>query len=542
MGETACGLNSNVPIYGQALTGKGRGRIIRLSMIIKTALLSVYDKTGIRDLGKALQARGVKILSTGGTARALREAGVVLTEVSDHTGSPEIMNGRVKTLHPKIHGGILGIRDDADHRREADENGIDFIDLVVVNLYPFADVIARPDATHDEAIEMIDIGGPTMVRAAAKNHRDVTIVTDPADYARFLDELGTHDGETTPDFRKDLARKAFAHTARYDTAIAGWMGDADRWSGEYEKVRDLRYGENPHQEASVYRSLRPEGSSVVAAEVLGGKELSYNNILDLDAAFEAVKEFERPACVIVKHNNPCGAALSETTCDAFSGALEGDPVSAYGGIVAFNRRVDRSTAGRMTEKGLFFEAVIAPGYDAEALETLQTRTKWGARLRILDSGKADPPNKGTPTIRGIRDGILVQGQDTGTWEKFETKTGSLSEGEGHDLQFAWIICKHVRSNAIVLAKDEKIVGIGAGQMSRLDSSHVAVRKSEGRVKGAVAASDAFFPFPDALEILMEAGITAVAHPGGSIRDEAVIESARKRDVALVLTGMRHFKH
>ncbi len=511
-------------------------------MKIRTALLSVYDKTGIQDLGTAPRDRGVKILSTGGTARALREAGIDITEVSEHTGSPEIMNGRVKTLHPKIHGGILGVRNNPDHKREAGENGIEFIDLVVVNLYPFQTVIAKPDVTYDEAIEMIDIGGPTMVRAAAKNHQDVTILTDPVDYPRLLNELENHDGGTTADFRKDLSRKAFAHTARYDAAIAGWMGSRERWRGEFEKVRDLRYGENPHQTASLYRSLHPEGSSVVDAEVLGGKELSYNNILDLDAAFEAVKEFDRPACVIVKHNNPCGAAVSEGTSKSFSGALEGDPVSAYGGIVAFNRPVDSSTATQMTEKGRFFEAVIAPGYDSDALETLKTRTKWGAKLRILDSGKADPPREGTSTIRGIRDGILVQGQDTADWEKFETKTGTLSESQERDLRFAWILCKHVRSNAIVLARDEKIVGVGAGQMSRLDSSHIAVRKSDGRGKGAVAASDAFFPFPDALEILMDAGITAVAHPGGSIRDDAVIEAARKRNVALVLTGMRHFKH
>ncbi|MDP6957864.1 MAG: bifunctional phosphoribosylaminoimidazolecarboxamide formyltransferase/IMP cyclohydrolase [Planctomycetota bacterium] len=511
-------------------------------MKIKTALLSVYDKTGIEDLGKALHDRGVKILSTGGTAAALREAGVEITEVSEHTGSPEIMNGRVKTLHPKIHGGILGVRENADHCREAEENGINFIDLVVVNLYPFQAIIEKPDVTYDEAIEMIDIGGPTMVRASAKNHRDVAIVTDPSDYARLLGELESHEGGTTADFRKALSLKAFSHTAQYDAAIAGWMGNSDRWSGNYEKVRDLRYGENPHQSASVYRAAHPEGSSVVAADVLGGKELSYNNILDLDSAFEAVKEFTRPACVIVKHNNPCGAAVAEKVCEAFSGALEGDPVSAYGGIVAFNRKVDSETANRMTEKGCFFEAVIAPGYDEEALETLKTRKKWCAKLRILDSGKADPPKEGTPTVRGIRDGILVQGQDTATWEKFETMTGTLSEAQERDLQFAWIICKHVRSNAIVLAKDEKIVGIGAGQMSRLDSSYIAVRKSDGRTKGAVAASDAFFPFPDALEILMDEGITAVAHPGGSIRDEAVIDAARKRDVTLVLTGMRHFKH
>ncbi len=515
-------------------------------MKVKTAVISVFEKAGIVELAKKLSELGVEILTTGGTARTLREAGVKITEVSEYTGHPEIMDGRVKTLHPRIHGGILCVRDSKDHMAEAEKNGIQMIDLVVVNLYPFREVVARPDVAFEEAIEYIDIGGPSMVRGAAKNHKYVTVVTDPADYDRVVDDLRRRDGATSEMLRRELAVKAFAHTARYDGAIASWLGGREEFPDlltlQFEKGDELRYGENPHQKGAVYRSSLRSAPSVAHAQFLGGKELSYNNILDLDSAYELARELRRPACVIVKHNNPCGAGCGGTVAEAFRKALEGDPISAYGGLVAFNGIVDAATAELMAVKENFFEGVVAPQYARGAVDALRGRTKWGKNLRILETGHEPQQGAGWMQTRSIRDGILVQSPDSQLTAELRSATGQATDDQKRDLLFAWTVCKHVRSNAIVLAKDEKVVGVGAGQMSRLDSSFIAVRKAGDRAKGAVAASDAFFPFPDALEALLDAGVTAVIQPGGSIRDEEVIAAAKKRGVPMLLSGMRHFRH
>ncbi|MBI2901266.1 MAG: bifunctional phosphoribosylaminoimidazolecarboxamide formyltransferase/IMP cyclohydrolase [Planctomycetes bacterium] len=515
-------------------------------MKIRTALLSVFDKTGLADFARELHRRGIAILSTGGTAKTLRQAGVPITEVSEHTGSPEIMDGRVKTLHPKIHGGILAVRDNPEHRRQAEEQGIEFIDLVAVNLYPFQQVIAKPGVSLDEAIENIDIGGPSMVRSSAKNHRFVTIVTDPADYARVLDEMKESDGSVGDALRRSLAVKAFAHTSRYDAAIAGYLGGAGEFPAllalQFEKIADLRYGENPHQRAAAYRATARSGASVAHARLLGGKDLSYNNLLDLDSAFELAREFERPTCVVVKHNNPCGAASGKDAAEAFRGALEGDPVSAFGGIVAFNLPVDQSAAALIAARENFFEALVAPAVDPDAVRILRSLPKWGKNLRILEAGPDIGAPAKNPALRSLRDGLLVQSPDGDLWKEWKTATVEPTAEQKTALQFAWRVCKHVKSNAIVLAAGEKVAGVGAGQMSRLDSAALAVRKAGERAKGAVAASDAFFPFPDALETLLDAGVAAVVQPGGSVRDGEVLAAAKKRDVPMIITGMRHFRH
>ena len=514
-------------------------------MKIRTALLSVYDKAGIVEFARTLIALGVDILSTGGTARVLREAGIKITDVAEYTGSPEIMDGRVKTLHPKVHGGILCVRDSETHAQQAALQGIRMIDLVAVNLYPFREVVAKPDVAFEEAIENIDIGGPAMIRSAAKNHKYVAVVTDPADYERVADDLRRRTGATSEMLRRELAVKAFAHTARYDGAIASFLGGREEFPDlltlQYEKTDELRYGENPHQKGAVYRAPVRSGPSVAFAEFLGGKELSYNNLLDLDSAFELAKELRRPGCVIVKHNNPCGAGCADTAVDAFKRALEGDPVSAYGGLIAFNGPVDLAAAEAIASKENFFEGIVAPQYARGAVEILRERTKWGKNLRILDAGSS---SAAAPVlqVRAIRDGLLVQTGDEQLTAELKPACGEVSADVKRDLLFAWTVCKHVRSNAIVLAQGEKIVGVGAGQMSRVDSAWMAVRKAGDRAKGAVAASDAFFPFPDALEVLMDAGISAVIQPGGSIRDAEVIEAAKKRGVPMLLSGMRHFKH
>ncbi|MBI2931952.1 MAG: bifunctional phosphoribosylaminoimidazolecarboxamide formyltransferase/IMP cyclohydrolase [Planctomycetes bacterium] len=516
-------------------------------MGMKLALLSVFDKGGIVEFARGLRGMGVEILSTGGTARALREAGVPITEVGDYTGHPEIMDGRVKTLHPKVHGGILALRENAEHTRQAEQHGIRAIDLVCVNLYPFTKVVARPDVKEEEAIENIDIGGPAMVRAAAKNHRYVTIVTDPSDYPRVLEEMRGGSGVTTEEFRRELATKAFVHTARYDAAIAEWMNGAGTFPEvlnlSYQKVLDLRYGENPHQRAAFYRAPRQSAPSVAFARpAIGGKEISYNNLLDLDAAFECVRELQAPAAVVVKHNNPCGAAHAMTMAEAFRRALAGDAVSAYGGIAAFNAPVDPGTAEAVAAKENFFEAVIAPSFDPEALKILRERPKWGKNLRLFEAGALPREVESALVIRSVRDGLLVQTPDDALWTEWRTVGPEPSEIQNQDLRFAWTVCKHVKSNAIVLARNGMVVGVGAGQMSRLDSAKIAVAKAGSRVPGAVAASDAFFPFADGVEVLMEAGVTAIVQPGGSIRDEEVIAAASRRNVPMVFTGMRHFKH
>jgi len=515
-------------------------------MKIRLALLSVFDKTGLIEFAVGLRELGVDILSTGGTAKALKGAGIDLTEVAAHTGSPEIMDGRVKTLHPRIHGGILVVRDDEKHMREAAARGIVPIDLVCVNLYPFEKVVANPAVRMEEAIENIDIGGPAMVRSAAKNHRYVTVITDPADYPRVLEELSKREGGSGDMLRRELAVKAFAHTSRYDAAITSWLGSRGEGLPEvlalqYEKIDDLRYGENPHQKAAWYRAFSRTGPSIAAAKVLGGKELSYNNILDLDSALELVRDLPSPAAAVIKHNNPCGAATSATAAEAFTRAVAGDPVSAFGGILALNVPLDPATAERVVAKEHFFEAVVAPVISPEALKTLKEKPKWGKNVRILESGTGSL--SGTPfTVRGIRDGALYQTSDTEAASQWTASAGSTTPAQDADLRFAWAVCKHVKSNAIVIARDGQVVGVGAGQMSRLDSAILAVRKAGDRAKGAVAASDAFFPFPDALETLADAGVVAAAHPGGSIRDAEVVAAANKRNIALVVTGTRHFKH
>ena len=515
-------------------------------MKIKTALLSAFDKAGVVEFARALTGMGVELLSTGGTARALREADIPLTEVAEYTGSPEIMDGRVKTLHPKIHGGILCVRDLKDHMEEAERLGIRMIDLVAVNLYPFLDVVGRPDVAFEEAIENIDIGGPSMLRASAKNHKYVTVLTDPSDYGRVLEDMRRRNGATSEMLRRELAVKAFAYTAKYDSAIASYLGGREQFPDlmtlQFEKIDELRYGENPHQAGAAYRSTAVSAPSVAHARFLGGKELSYNNILDLDSAFELARELRRSGCVIVKHNNPCGAGCADAPADAFKKALEGDPVSSYGGLIALNTVLDVATAELIAVKENFFEGIIAPQFARGAVEFIREKTKWGKNVRILDAGNPPQAPAGWSQVRSIRDGILVQSPDDALTAEIRPAAGTATEEQTRDLMFAWTVCKHVRSNAIVLARDEKVVGVGAGQMSRVDSAHLAVRKSDGRAKGAVAASDAFFPFPDALETLIDAGVTAVIHPGGSIRDEGVLEAARKRGVTVVLTGMRHFKH
>ncbi len=515
-------------------------------MKIRLALLSVFDKTGLVEFATGLREAGIDLISTGGTAKALKSAGLDLTEVASHTGSPEIMDGRVKTLHPRIHGGILVVRDDEKHMREAAAQGIVPIDLVCVNLYPFEKVIANPAVKIAEAIENIDIGGPAMVRSAAKNHRYVTVVTDPADYPRVLEELSRREGTVGEMLRRELAVKAFAHTSRYDAAITSWLGSRgeglpDVLALQYEKIDDLRYGENPHQKGAWYRGFTRSGPSIARARFLGGKELSYNNILDLDSALELVRDLPSPAAAVIKHNNPCGAATGPGAAEAFTRAVAGDPVSAYGGILALNVPLDAETAERVAAKEHFFEAVVAPSMAPEALKTLREKPKWGKNVRILEAG-SEPASTAPFAVRGIRDGLLYQTWDAAVAAEWAPSAGLPTPSQNDDLRFAWAVCKHVKSNAIVIAREGQVVGVGAGQMSRLDSAILAVRKAGDRAKGAVAASDAFFPFPDALEALADAGVVAVVHPGGSIRDAEVVEAAKKRGIALVVTGTRHFKH
>ena len=515
-------------------------------MKVRLALLSVFDKTGLIEFARELRELGIDIISTGGTAKALRTSGVTLTEVAAHTGSPEIMDGRVKTLHPRIHGGILVVRDDERHMREAAAQGIVPIDLVCVNLYPFEKVVARPEVRMEEAIENIDIGGPAMVRSSAKNHRYVTVITDPADYARVLEEMSRREGQVGEMLRRELAVKAFAHTARYDAAITSWLGSRgegmpEMLAQQYEKIDDLRYGENPHQKGAWYRGFTRSGPSIAHAKFHGGKELSYNNILDLDSALELVRDLPSPAAAIIKHNNPCGAATGPDAAESFTRAVAGDPVSAYGGILALNVPLDAATAERVAAKENFFEAVVAPTIAPDALKTLREKPKWGKNVRILETGVVAEAS--TPyTVRGIRDGILYQTGDSESASQWIPSAGEATPAQDADLRFAWAVCKHVKSNAIVIAREGQVVGVGAGQMSRLDSAFLAVRKAGERAKGAVAASDAFFPFPDALEALADAGVVAVAHPGGSIRDAEVAAAAKKRGVTLIVTGTRHFRH
>lgn len=510
---------------------------------VRTALISCFDKTGVPELAATLAARGVRIISTGSTAATIREAGVDVVEVADLTGFPECLGGRVKTLHPRVHAGILADRDDADHVAQLDELGVDPIDLVVVNLYPFERTVAS-GAADAEVVEMIDVGGPTMLRAAAKNHGSVGVVVDPADHARVLADLEAHGGLSTP-LRRDLAATAFRHTAAYDAAIATWFAQRDEAAATppaflglpLERVAALRYGENPHQPAGLYR-LPGARRGVAGARQLGGKELSFNNLLDTHAAWSLVTEFDAPAVVIIKHTNPSGVAVAGTLLEAYERALAGDPVSAFGGIVALNRPVDGDVARAIT--GIFTEVVVAPGYDADARDVLAGRTN----LRVLEHGDAARPGPEWQ-VRSIDGGVLVQTTDAEVepWDGWRTVSARpLDATLEADLRLAWLVGKHASSNAIVAAKDQQVVGVGAGQMSRVDSVRLAVERAGGRQQGAVAASDAFFPFRDAVDALAAAGIVAIVQPGGSVRDEEVIAAADEHDIAMVLTGRRHFRH
>jgi phosphoribosylaminoimidazolecarboxamide formyltransferase/IMP cyclohydrolase len=516
---------------------------------LQRALVSVSDKAGLVDFAKGLSAAGLEILSTGGTAKALASAGVPVREVSDFTGAPEVLDGRVKTLHPRVHGGILG-RPTEKHRKEMQDAGFVPIDLVVVNLYPFRETVAR-GAPFEEVIENIDIGGPAMIRSAAKNHERVAVVVDPADYARVLAEIQGA-GEVSAKTRYDLARKAFAHTAAYDGAIASHLGRLaspeapladfpDSLHLAASLARALRYGENPHQKAAFFALENAPGPSLAKAEVIQGKELSYNNLLDLDAAMRLAAEFTLPAAAIIKHSNPCGAAVAPEDAgvvEAYKRARETDPVSAFGGIVAVNRRVDGELAREMSET--FLECVIAPSYAPEALQLLAT--KKNLRLLAFDF-PGDAP--GAVEYRSVTGGLLVQTRDKETASAAGGKVVSKrapTPAELADLDFAWRVCKHVKSNAIVFVSGGRTLGVGAGQMSRVDSTRIAISKARAPLKGCVMASDAFFPFRDSVDEAAKAGAVAIIQPGGSVRDEESIAAADEHGMAMVVTGERHFRH
>jgi len=518
---------------------------------VTRALISVSDKTGIAQFAKGIRELGVEIISTGGTAKLLRDGGVELTDISDYTGSPEIMDGRVKTLHPKVHGGLLAVRENAEHKQAMQELDIQPIDMVVVNLYPFEKTVAKPDVEMDEAIENIDIGGPSMVRSAAKNHKYVAVVTDPSLYDEILDKMRASGGKLGADYRFKLAQLAFQLTARYDTSIANYLANSEQKGfgdihlADYVKAQDLRYGENPHQQAAFYRSRQQSEPSVSNAEKLSGKALSYNNILDIDGALELVKEFDEPAVAVIKHTNPCGAAVDAKLEAAFRKAYAGDPVSAFGSIVASNRSVDEATARAMADVASFVEAVIAPGYEGKALEILLGST-WGKNVRVLRTGELDVSGRTELlTSKKVVGGLLVQTRDLKTIGPNDLTVATSrkpTKAEIAELLIAWKIVKHVKSNAIVLVKDGALVGTGAGQMSRVDSTFMAIHKAQERSKGSVLASDAFFPFKDAVEIAAKAGITAIIQPGGAKRDEDVRAECDRLGVAMVLTGVRHFRH
>jgi phosphoribosylaminoimidazolecarboxamide formyltransferase / IMP cyclohydrolase len=521
-----------------------------LAQIVRRALLSVSDKTGIVEFARALKERGIELLSTGGTAKLLTSHGITVKEVAEHTGFPEIMGGRVKTLHPKIHGGLLGRRGlDESVMREHD---IEPIDLLAVNLYPFAATVARPDCTYDDAVENIDIGGPAMVRAAAKNHASVTVVVDPSDYRSLLDELAANQGATTVDMRQKLAAKAFAHTAQYDAMVSAYFTGAigggtptfpDDLNLSFRKHLDLRYGENPHQQAAFYTDPRAIGASVAQAAQLQGKELSYNNIADSDTALECVRQFDAPACVIVKHANPCGVALAATILDAYAHAYLTDPTSAFGGIIAFNRELDAATAKSIVDRQ-FVEVLLAPGVTDAAKAILKTKDN----VRVLDVGDLSKPITQLLEYKTVSGGLLVQTRDEGQASAHELRTVTKrapTAAELEDLLFAWRIAKYVKSNAIICVKDRTTVGIGAGQMSRVVSSKIAAMKAKDEgldMQGGSIASDAFFPFRDGLDALAEFGIKSVIQPGGSKRDAEVIAAADEHGIAMVFTGMRHFRH
>ncbi|MFC3873938.1 bifunctional phosphoribosylaminoimidazolecarboxamide formyltransferase/IMP cyclohydrolase [Neisseria musculi] len=522
---------------------------------VKRALISLSDKTGVVEFARSLDTLGVEILSTGGTAKLLADAGVPVIEVADYTGFPEMLDGRVKTLHPKIHGGILGRRDLSEHVAKMAEHGIGNIDLVCVNLYPFAATIAKPGCTLEDAVENIDIGGPTMVRSAAKNWKHVAIITDNGDFAAVVDELQNNGGKLSDKTRFNLSRKAFSHTAQYDGMISNYLTSVsgEKLSGEPEirgfpeqfnqswvKVQEMRYGENPHQQAAFYRDLYPAAGSLAAYNQLQGKELSYNNIADADAAWEAVKTFDAPACVIVKHANPCGAAVADSPLNAYKLAFATDTTSAFGGIIAFNREVDAETVEAVT--GQFLEVLMAPKFTDKAKEIIAAKKN----VRVLEVPLLAGSNRFE--LKRVGGGLLVQMPDIHRIRREDFKVVSKrvpTEQEWADLMFVWNVAKFVKSNAVVFGRGGQTYGIGAGQMSRVDSTRIAARKAQDGgfdLNGACAASDAFFPFRDGIDVIAEQGIRAIIHPGGSVRDREVFDAADEHGIAMVLTGIRHFRH
>jgi len=514
---------------------------------ISRALISVSDKTGVLELASRLAGFGIELLSTGGTAKLLRENGLEVRDVSELTGFPEMLDGRVKTLHPKVHGGLLAIRSNPQHQAEVKAHGIEYIDMVVVNLYPFEKTAAKPGVTLEELIENIDIGGPSMLRSAAKNFEDVTVLVDATDYAAVLEEMRGTGGSVSRETRARLSRKVFATTAAYDSAISSTLQKLE--DGEfpaalhlnYRKVMDLRYGENPHQKAALYRNPAAGGKGLAAAPQLQGKELSYNNLVDLEAAWRLAQEFEQPATVIIKHTNPCGAATAASLVESYKQALDVDPVSAYGSVIAFNRPLDGATAQELAN--LFVEAVVAPGFERDSLDRLATKKN----LRLLDMSTTAGDEFG-PQLKALGGGLLVQTPDAqpirpAEWRCVTERQPTAEEMEA--LAFAWRVVRHVKSNAIVLARRGVLVGVGAGQMSRVDSVKLAITKArelKHAPEGTAMGSDAFFPFPDGLEEAARAGITAIVQPGGSMRDADVIAAANQHAMAMVFTGVRHFSH
>jgi phosphoribosylaminoimidazolecarboxamide formyltransferase/IMP cyclohydrolase len=521
---------------------------------MRRALVSVYRKDGVAELARGLEKRGFEVVSTGGTAEELRKAGVRVTGVSEATGFPEILDGRVKTLHPSLHGGILARPDKPEHLQALQEHGIPRIEVVVVNLYPFEDKVAK-GAPFEEALENVDIGGPTMVRAAAKNFAHVAVVVDPTDYTLLLEQLDRSGGIDAPT-RLYFAQKAFRHTARYEAAIAGYFAQVEsrdgrfapaesdavfpyRLSLSFEKVQDLRYGENPHQRAAFYSDLGSTLYSVAAARKVQGKELSFNNILDLDAAWRLATELKDPACVIVKHTNPCGTGLGSSSLECFERAWEGDPVSAFGGILAFNRKVDEAAAKKVA--GVFVEAVIAPGFEPAAKAVLSGKKN----LRVMDMDTTGIHKVTGFDLRRVMGGILAQEWDLHELVRAKCEVVTKKKPTDEDwkaLLLAWTVCKHVKSNAIVFASGHQTLGVGAGQMSRVDAARLAVQKAPVSLKGSAAASDAYFPFRDGLDVIAKAGATAVIQPGGSVKDDEVIAAADEHQIAMVFTGIRHFRH
>jgi phosphoribosylaminoimidazolecarboxamide formyltransferase/IMP cyclohydrolase len=519
---------------------------------VRRALVSVSDKTGVVDFVRGLLRLGIEVVSTGGTAAALREAELEVRDVADLTGSPEILGGRVKTLHPRLHAGLLAVRDDPDHAAALEADEIEPIDLVCVNLYPFERTIARQDVSEAEAVENVDIGGPTMIRAAAKNHRHVAVVVTPESYDAVLAELEESDGHVSAETRHWLATEAFATTARYDGAISRWFGMRyeafpGHWVMAHEKFLDLSYGENPHQNAALYVEVGARSHVLSRVAKVHGRALSFNNVLDLDAARRLLDEFEQAACVIVKHNNPCGVAIGDDPGEAYDKALACDPLSAFGGVIAFNRGVDRALADRLHEH--FVEVLIAPSYDSEGLEVLKRKEA----VRILEAAEQRSYEPRERDVKRVRGGLLVQDPDRidERREAMQVVTKlSPTDGQWEDLWFAWKVCRHVRSNAIVIVKHGATLGIGAGQMSRVDSVKIAIDKAhEARgeeaaalLSGSVVASDAFFPFPDGPQLAIDAGTTALIQPGGSVRDSDVIAACDAARAAMVFTGRRHFRH